>query len=114
MTKKKALAISRALDTQCDEPYMFAVKIGAGCFQAYKSPRSGLDMLTLFINLIEMVMQNLRGQLQDDFVKLLSRALQDYLSDNYFDKPQEVLSGKLLARRIKNNEKIISTLDNLI
>ena len=113
MTKKNAAAVARTLDTRCDEPYMFAVKIGAGCFTAYKSPRNGLDLLTLFINLIEMVMKNLDAQLQADAVKLLSRALQDYLSENYFSKTHEEISGKKLARRIKHNEQIISTIDAL-
>lgn len=31
MTPKKAAALSKRIDVMCDEPFMFACKVGSGC-----------------------------------------------------------------------------------
>lgn len=110
MTKNSALAVSRQLDIKCDEPYMFAVMVGKGCFVANRTNGDGWGMLTLFINLIERTMVNLSRAHQDDFRRFLARALQDYLAETY-DKPTpKTLSGKQLAKRQRDNQKILDAL----
>lgn len=115
MTKKKAFAIARELSTRCDEAHVFAVKIGAGVLCDVKCKNDGWELLSLFINLLERTINNLKVQKQDEYRKFFIESLQKYLEDDSPPKVvQENLSGKLLAKRIKNNEKIINALEELL
>ena len=114
MTKKKAFAVARELSVKCDEPYMFAVTIGAGCMCDVRVAGDGWVLLTLFINLLERTMENLKAQHQTEFRNLLTVALQRYLTDNKPAEPKEKLSDKQRKKRIDRNQKIISALESVL
>ena len=114
MTKKNAVAITHSLDCRCDEPYMFAVKVGAGCLVSVKNRGDGWILLTLFINLLENVMQNLRANHHDDFRNLLCHALKSYIEDTAPVERKEKLSDKQRAKRIKANEQTLAELEAVL
>lgn len=114
MTKKNALATAQHLDLRCNEPYIFAVKVGAGCLTSSKCHGDNWALLTLFINLIEQIMRKLKTDYRNGFRELLCRALLEYLADTVPEKPQEVLSDKQRARRIKNTERTIAELEAVL
>lgn len=77
MTKKKAQALTRELDVKCDEPYIFACKVGCGCQVACRSFSNNKALLTIMLAAFEEVFHNLKGNVEDvdRFKKELSIAL---------------------------------------
>ena len=114
MTKNKARAVAMQLDCQCDEPYMFAVKVGTGCLSSVKNHGDKWAILTIFINLIEQTMNSLKKHQQAAFKDLLCAALLKYLNDNSEPPRIENLSGKQLAKRIKHNDLILNALEDVL
>ena len=115
MTKNKAKDIARKLDVSCDEPYIFSVKIGAGCLNSVTVNGDSWVLLTLVINIIESVMNNLKKIHQDKFRQLLCLKLLQYLNDDQpAQVPEQELSGKLLKKRIKHNDAIIEALEDIL
>ena len=115
MTKNKAKDIARKLDVACDEPYIFSVKVGAGCLNSVTVNGDQWALLTLVINIIDSVMNKLKNIHQDKFRQLLCLKLLQYLND---DQPAQIqpesLSGKLLKKRIKHNDAIIDALEDIL
>lgn len=114
MTKNKAFAVARELSVKCDEPHMFAVKIGGGCLCDVRVAGDGWVLLTLFINLLERTMENLKLQHQTEFRELLIVALQRYLADTKPADRKETLSDKQRKKRIDCNKKIIAALESVL
>lgn len=113
MTKKNALATARNLNVKCDA-YLFATKVGAGCVTASKNYGDGWILLTLFINLIEKVMENLNTSYHANFRKLLCTALLEYLADTTPKPPKENLSDKQRRQRAKHTEDVITQLEAIL
>lgn len=59
MTPKKAAAVSKRIDVMCDEPFMFACKVGSGCHASCKGKRDPQDYLTMILELIDGVFDRL-------------------------------------------------------
>ena len=115
MTKKNAFAVSKMLDTRCDQAYLFATKVGAsGCVTASRNFGDGWFLFTLFINLIERVMENLNVKYHKDFRAMLIRALQNYMEETAPRPEPEPLSDKQRAKRIKRNEQILAELEAIL
>ena len=114
MTKAKAYAIAKYLDTHCDEAHIFTCKIGSGvlCDVQTKDPQV---LLSMFFTLIDRTMQNLKRREQDVFLELLVKALEMYV-DAEFKPPkrEEILSDKQRRKRIKSNEKIIAAVEEIL
>lgn len=115
MTKKNAFAVSKMLDTRCDQAYLFATKVGAsGCVTASRNFDDGWALLTLFINLIEKVMEKLNVKYHAGFRAMLIRALQNYLDETAPRPEPEQLSDKQRAKRIKHNEQILNAVEAIL
>ena len=78
MTKKKAAAIAKRLNVDCNEPFMFACMVKPGCFTACKAG-TGAALFTLLINLIDKVMESFGDD--KEFKQLLAQALLSYLDE---------------------------------
>lgn len=114
MTKGKARNIDKILNVQCDEPFLFAVKVGAGCLVSSKCHGNGYEIFTLLVNVIDNVMQNLQHNKHKQFVEILCLKLLQYLVGDSPAVQQENLSGKQLAKRIKHNEQILNALEDVL
>lgn len=115
MTKKNAFAITKTLDVRCDQAYLFATKVGAsGCVTASRCVGDGWALLTLFVNLIDSVMEKLSTKYHTGFRVLLIEALLNYLAEDA-PKPAPVeLSDKERAKRIKRNELILAEVEAVL
>lgn len=115
-TKNKAMALARELCVKCDEPHMFTVKVGSGCMCDVQSDKDPMTLVTMFINLLERTLANLKKKNHSKMRELLMTALLAYLNDEVPSKPAkpEEISGKLLKKRIKHNDEIINTLEGLL
>lgn len=111
MTKNKARAIDKSLNVQCDEPYLFAVKVGSGCLVSSKCHGNGYELFTLLVNIIDNVMQNLQRNHHSQFVEILCLKLLQYLVGDSPAVQHDNLSGKQLAKRIKHNDSILNALE---
>lgn len=115
MTKNKAKDIARKLNVACDEPYIFSVKIGAGCLNSVTTNGDSWILFTLLINILDSVMNNLKKIHQDKFRQLLCLKLLQYLNDQSpAQVPEQALAGKLLKKRIKHNDAIIDALEDVL
>ncbi|MBR6712807.1 MAG: hypothetical protein IKI76_07435 [Selenomonadaceae bacterium] len=115
MTKNKAYAISKYLATQCDEAHIFVAKVGSGCLCDVRTQGDAYTLLTMFFTLIDRTFKNLKVKEQDEFCRLLAQAIKLYVEEEYRPpKPQENISDKQRKKRISNNEKIISAIENVI
>jgi len=115
MTKKNAFAVSKFLDTRCDQAYLFATKVGAsGCVTASRNFGDGWALLTLFINLIEKVMEQLNVKHHAGFRAMLIRALQNYMGETAPKPKDPPLSDKERAKRIKRNAAIVDAVEEAL
>lgn len=116
MTKNKAYAIAKELAIRCDEAHIFVTKCGSGCLCDVRTCGDAHELLTMFFTLIDRTFKNLKAQGQDEFYKFLAYSLKKYIEDEYkpLPKPEENLSDKLRKKRIANNAKIISAIENVI
>lgn len=114
MTKKNAFAIAKNLDLKCDA-YLFATKVGTcGCVTASKNYGDGWFLLTLFINLIEKVMEQLNVKHHAGFRAMLIRALQNYMEETAPAPKEKPLSDKERAKRIKRNAAIVDAVEEAL
>lgn len=115
MTKNKALSIAKELATRCDEAHIFVAKCGSGCLCDVRTNGDAYTLLTMFFTLIDRTFKNLKAKEQDEFYKFLAQAIKLYVEEEYRPpKPQENISDKQRKKRISNNEKIISAIENVI
>lgn len=114
MTKKQAFAVAKTLDLRCDA-YLFATKVGTcGCITASKNYGDGWVLLTLFINLIEKVMENLNVKYHAQFRKLLIHSLLEYLREEAPKPVSAPLSDKERAKRARHSEQVIAAIEEAL
>lgn len=111
---KNAVATSKNLDLRCDDAYIFACKVGDGCFSNYKDKGNWTVVIALFINLIDDLIGKLSDKQYDAAREMLCLALLNHLQNPGQTKPKlpEKLTAKQINRRIINNEQIISAVEN--
>ena len=114
MTKSKAYALAKYLNTHCDEAHVFLSQIGSGvlCDVQTKDPKT---LMSMFFTLIDRTMQNLKRREQDEFLELLARAMTLYVEEEFKpSKREEELSDKQRRKRSKHNEKILQALEAVL
>ena len=115
MTKAKAMAIARHVDSQCDEPHIFVAQVGSGCMCDVVAKGDAHSLLSMFFTLIDRTFKNLKAQQQDEFYKLLATAMKMYIEEEFKPAPrQENLSDKQRRKRMKSNEKIIAAIETIL
>ena len=118
MTKKNANAVANYLDLRCDQAYMFVSQVGSGTFSRVKAKGSSAILLTLFLQILDDMLEKLHRNQQDAVREMLCLGLVKYMVDELPDaplpKPTEELSDKQRAKRIKNNERIIAQLEAVL
>lgn len=115
MTKNKAYTIAKELAIRCDEAHIFVAKIGSGCLCDVRTNGDAYALLTMFFTLIDRTFKNLKVKEQDEFCRLLAQSIKLYVEEEYRPpKPQENISDKIRKKRIANNAKIISAIENVI
>lgn len=72
MTKAKAARLAQELSVKCDEPFLFAVRVGTGTHFACKSSKNGLTLATMFLGLLETVFEKLEGDDLQTFKEMMS------------------------------------------
>lgn len=115
MTKKKAFALAKYLDTHCDEAYMFVAKIGSGCLCDVTFKGDGHALLSMLFTLLDRTFKNLKAREQPEFYRLIMEALKTYADDEF--KPldrEENLSDKQRRKRMKSNEKILADIEAIL
>ena len=60
MTNKKAEALFRNLCTRCDEPFMFAARIGSATYVGCRNNASTMSLITMFLAMLERVLDNMK------------------------------------------------------
>ena len=115
MTKKKAFAIAKYLDTQCDEAHIFVAKIGSGCLCDVTFNGNGDTLMSMLFTLLDRTFKNLKAKEQDDFYKLLAYSMKHYIEEEYKPtKPQENLSDKQRKKRATRNAGIIAGVESVL
>ena len=108
MTKKKAEAVTKWLDVQCDD-YLFATKVGfSGCM-------SSLKVKGDWTAIIGDVLARMKKHHYDVAHELILRALLEFMKGEEPEPPKaEELSDKQRKKRINRNETIIAELEAIL
>lgn len=103
MTPKKAAALSKRIDVMCDEPFMFACKVGSGCHASCKGKRDPQDYLTMILQLIDGVFDRLPPRQKEKFIEWFLLVLKRYLEDKRDEENQnETVQAETPQRRSDN------------
>lgn len=115
MTKKKAEAVTKWLDVQCDD-YLFATKVTvSGCLSSMRVKGDWTIVLSFLITLIGDVLNRLKKHHYNVAHELILRALLEYMKAEAPEKPkEESLSDKQRKKRAKANERILAELEAIL
>lgn len=115
MTKKKAEAVTKWLDVQCDD-YLFATKVGfSGCLSALNVKGDWTIVLSFLITLIGDVLNRMKKHHYNVAHELILRALLEYMKAEAPETPkEESLSDKQRKKRAKHNEEILQSLEAVL
>lgn len=115
MTKKKAEAVTKWLDVQCDD-YLFATRVGfSGCMSSMRVKGDWTVVLAFLISVIGDVLARLKKHHYDVAHELVTRALLEFMNSEAPEKPKvEELSDKQRKKRIKHNEAILESLEAVL
>ena len=115
MTKKNAVATANNLAVRCDQSYIFAVQVGKGVFSSLKCKGEPLILLSLYLQLLEEVLERLKRTYRYDVHHGLCNALLQFLNDDETHiKTPEILSDKQRRQRAKHTEDVISQLEAVL
>lgn len=115
MTKNKANAVTKWLDTQCDD-YLFATKVGfSGCMSSLKVKGDWTVVLAFLITIIGDVLARLKKHHYNVAHELITAALLEFMKAEAPEKPKaEELPDKQRKKRIKHNEEILQSLEAVL
>ena len=115
MTKKKAEAVIKWLDVQCDD-YLFATKVGfSGCMSSLKVKGDWTVVLAFLITIIGDVLARMKKHHYDVAHELILRALLEFMKGEAPETPKdEELSDKQRKKRTKHNEEILQALEAVL
>lgn len=115
MTKKKAEAVTKWLDLQCDD-YLFATKVGfSGCMSSLKVKGEWTVVLAFLITIIGDVLNRMKKNHYNVAHELITRALLEYMKGEAPETPKdEELTDKQRKKRMKHNEAILESLEAVL
>lgn len=116
MTKAKAWALAKHVDSHCDEPHIFVAQVGSGCLCDVVSKGDAHTLLSMFFTLVDRTMKVLKRNEQDEFQKLFAAAMKFYLESEFAPAEPEVknLSDKQRRKIQKSNEKILAAIEGIL
>ena len=115
MTKKKADAVVKWLDVQCDD-YLFATKVNvSGCLSSMRVKGDWTVVLAFLITIIGDVLNRMKKHHYNVAHELILRALLEYMKAEAPEKPKdEELTDKQRKKRAKHNEEILQALEAVL